>query len=516
MANRRASMNKIREVIRLKEAGLTIRQIHKVVKLCRPTISSYIANVEQNGLRYQDIENMSDSELKNKVSEGMESLDSTKYLNLEKKFGYITKELTRVGVTLQGLWKDYKLEDPEGYQYSQFCYYYHKWRQIIDVPMVMDHKAGEKMFVDFAGKKLEITDPVSGEKTPVEVFHAILGSSQLGYVEAVMSQTMEDWVKVNRNALEYFEGVPRAIVPDRLKAGVLDSDPYEPDINPAYHDFARHYGTVILPARSRRAKDKALAENGVKIMYTRIYAPLRNQVFHSLAELNQAIRELLEKHNNTHFQRMQVSRRDLYEETERKALRALPSERYQYKIHCKVTVQFNYHVYLAEDKHYYSVPWQYRKQPVMVMYNNSVVEIYYDNQRIALHQRDRTPHGYTTLAEHMPPNHRFYKDWSSEKLINWGRNIGQSTEQMIRKVIEIREYPEQAFKVCLGILNLTKKYGRVQLEAACKRALWFRIYSYKKIGNILKKGLEKEGREEQTNCPSLPDHENIRGKTIYN
>jgi transposase len=380
--------------------------------------------------------------------------------------------------------------------------------------MHIDHKAGDKMFVDYAGNKLSIVERKTGEIIPVEVFVAILGASQLTYAEASRSQRSEDWIRSNENAFLYFGGVTQAIVPDNLKSGVTSSDRYEPGINFMFEDFADHYQTVVLPTRVRKPQDKALVENAVRLVYQRIYAPLRNRTFFSMEELNEAIWTLLERHNNMHFQRLKISRRSLFERIEKEALKPLPNERYAIKKCRELTVQFNYHVELREDRHYYSVPWQLKGKRVRVIYDERNVAIYYDNVRIVQHRRDYTPNDYTTLHTHMPANHRYYAKWSSERFIRWARSIGNNVEEVIKKVLNSRKHPEQAFKSCMGILNLVKEYGSERLDKACERALYFGFYSRKRIKNILDRGLEKNTPSEQKEL-FITSHKNLRGSEYY-
>jgi transposase len=377
------------------------------------------------------------------------------------------------------------------------------------------------MFVDYAGEKLAIIDQKTGKEQPVEVFVAILGCSQLTYVEASMSQQSEDWIRSNERALWYFNGGVQAIVPDNLRSAVSRSNRYEPGINPTYDDFAEYYKTVIIPTRVREARDKALVENAVGLVYQRIYAPMRNMSFHSLEELNKTIWFLLEEHNNTPFQRLDTSRRGLFEEVERRALKPLPTEKYPLKTIKVLTVQINYHVELREDRHYYSVPYYLRKRgkktQVKVMYDDRIVAIYYDNIRIAQHKRDRRQNEYTTIPEHRPPAHRYVAEWSSERFLRWAASIGEDVALVIAKVLESRKYPEQAFKVCMGILNLVKIYDAERVNNACRRAHSFGIYSYTRIENMLKQGLEDEVQSEfEWRKPQIPLHENIRGSDYYN
>lgn len=507
-------MEKLKEIIRLgSELSLSNRAIARALKVSRPVVSQYMSDFKATGLNYSEIRGLSHDDLLELISRN-KRLGNQRYEVLLERFKDYLKELKRPGVTLQVLWEEYKQAYPDGYSYSQFCYHFQIWRNGSALTMHIEHKAGDKMFVDFTGKKLYVTDPKTGAKREAEVFVAILGASQLTYAEACYTQQKANWIRANENALWYMGGVPRAIVPDCLKTGVTKGDKYDPDINPEYADFARHYDTVILPARPYRPQDKALVENAVKIVYGRVFAPLRDQNYYSLNNLNQAIIEKVEKHNGRFFQRIKISRKQLFKEIEQSVLKPLPSNKYELRCFQSVKVQFNYHVYLSCDKHYYSVPYQYRGKRVKIIYADSTVEIYHKNIRIAFHKRNRSQNKYTTIPEHMSPNHRFYHDWSPEKMIEWAGKKGACIQEMIEKLLEKGNYPEQSYKVCLGVISLSKKYGEGRVDRACKRALEFHYYSYKAVKNILEKGLDKI-EEAQLFQPELPEHENIRGSEYY-
>jgi transposase/predicted XRE-type DNA-binding protein len=508
-------MNKIRETIRLhQEAGLSNRQIARTLGISRPSVSQYLTDYRSSGLSYSAIAAMSDDELVGML-EGVKIELSERYQDLSARFEYFVKELKRTGVTLDLLWHEYKREKPGGYNRTQFCHHFQVWRETDpELTMHLEHKAGDKMFVDYPGKKMMVYDRRTGEGREVELLVAILGASQLTYAEATESQRKEDWIKANGHALRYFGGVTQAIVPDCLKSAVDKTDKYEPDINPEYADFARYHDTVILPARPATPKDKALAENAVKLVYQRVFAPLRDRIFYSLEEVNEAIGERLEVHNHTPFQRMKICRWELFEQTERHALKPLRPEAYELRRFLDLKVQFNYHIYFSPDKHYYSVPWRYSAKRVTVIYTTSSVEIYHKNIRIALHLRDYSANRYTTTKEHMPPHHLFYDSWSPQKMIGWAEAIGPQVKAMIEAVLESRPYPEQAYKACLGILNLARKYGKERLNEACARGLEYRCYSYRSVRNILENNLDKL-RDRQSNQQELPLHENIRGTEYF-
>jgi transposase len=504
-------MNKVREIIRLKQqCHLSERAISRALNLSRPVISQYLIDIAHSGLSYDEIQLMDDDSLTEMLTGSNKKPE--RYLQLSEQFDYFAKELKRTGVTLQLLWHEYRAEHPDGYSYTQFCYHFQVWRSSSELTMHLDHKAGDKLFADFTGKKLSFIDRQTGEVKEAEVFVATLPASQLTYVEAVESQQKQDWLMVNQNAFHYFGGVPKAVVPDNLKSAIHKPNFYEPDINPEYSDFARHYQTVILPARPNHARDKAMVEGAVKIVYAWIFAALRNRLFYSLKDLNNAIAEQLEIYNAKPMQKLKISRRELFEQTEKTALGPLPQEKYTRKQFKQLKVQFNYHVQLREDMHYYSVPYRYRGKQVLVIFTESVVEIFSNNQRIAFHKRDRTANGYSTVKEHMPSHHKAYSEWNPQRLINWAQDVGCHVKAVIEHILAHRKHPEQGYRVCLGILSLAKKYDNKRLNKACQKAVYYQDYSLKGIENILKNRLEDY---QQESFQLLPDHSNIRGNQYY-
>ena len=481
-------------------------------------LKKYLVLFEGSGYNWTDLLGMEDADLKVLVDPPVDP-DQDRYSLLQKRFERMEKELKRVGVTKWLLWEEYRREVPGGYSYSRFCDHFQRFLTQSGGTMHLDHKAGDKLFVDFAGKKLSYWDPDTGEAKEVEVFVAILGASQLTFVMAVESQRREDFLRALTEALEYIGAVPRAVVTDNLKSAVTRADKYEPDLNPALAEWARYYGTTILPTRPVKPRDKSLVEGAVRLTYQRIYAPMRKRRFKGLTELNRAIVEQLEAHNNRNFHRRNYSRRDLFAEIEQAVLSPLPPHPYTFKKHigAKVT-KFN-HIWLGEDKHYYSVPYQHIGEQVDVWYNASTVEIFLNHKRVAFHKRNRRPHRYTTCPDHLASTHRFHSEWSPEKFINWGRAIGPQTGELIIRVLASKAHPEQAYKSCLGILSMARKpnIGKQRLELACKRALAFGHHDYSMIKRILKNGIEGldlQPKSEQNY--QLPDHENIRGTEYFN
>jgi len=516
MANNAIEMRKIRELLRLKfEQNQSARKSAIILKIGKTAASQYVAGFKSSGLDIQSISQMSDSDLLKAINIKKETTN-TKYQELSSQFSYFEKELKRVGVTLQLLWQEYSQSHADCYGYSQFCHHYFHWRKDQKVSMHMEHKAGDKMFVDFTGKKLSTVNAETGEITEYEVFVSILGASQYAYIEAVLSQTKTDWIMCNEHALRFYGGVPAAIVPDCLKSAVTHPDKYEPQINESFHDFSAHYHTSIVPARALHPKDKSLVENYVRNAYTQIFAPLRNITFFSLAELNNALWEQLDIFNNKNFQGKEYSRKLLFKEIEQEQLQELPLQLYDFKTFNNSKVQYNHHVYLKEDKHYYSVPFLYTGKKVLITSTSTLVEIYFNNSRIATHQRNRHQYGYTTKQEHRPLNHQYISDWNPTRFKSWGHSISTEVEEVIANILDRPEHPEQAYRTCMGLLNLEKKHERDNFIKACKKALVVKCVTYKFIKNILTTKAFNLSVDEELSLFSLPKHDNIRGKSMYN
>lgn len=515
MANKPISMEKLRQIIRLKLEGYSNRKISQMLGVHRETVRRYVDQMAVLGLPNELLLKEQDSVLNSLFEKPKFSKDDTgRLLRLQEYFPNMEKELGRVGVDKWNLWSEYIQEDPAGYTYSHFCREYKRWKQKQDVSAHFEYKAGDKALVDYTGKKLFIVDSFTGEIKTVEVFVAILGFSNYIYVEATLSQKKEDFIMAMEDALHYFGGVPDAIVTDNLKSAVTKSCKYEPQLNETFESFAFHYETTILPTRAYKPKDKALVEGAVKIVYRRIFAPLRNTTFFSLAELNAEIGKLNVVLNANNFQGRDHSRKMLLNQVERMELKPLPVEKYELKNFRWLTVQKFCHVYFSEDKHYYSVHYQYNCQKVKVAYTNTQVEIYFEHERIAIHRRDRTPFGYTTVKDHMPSAHRFMSEWNPEFFSNWAGDIGESTKELIKKVLASKAHPEQGYKSCLGILGFAKKVGKERLNNACSRALCYEDHKYSTVKKILDKGLDKEPIQLEIPC-SIPTHENIRGEKYY-
>lgn len=517
MPQKRITVKKSKEIIRLHiQAELSRRQIALAMNVSRPVVSRTISRWEESGLVWDDLENTRDSDFHQSLYP--RSKPPGKAEQLIELFPHFTRELKQTGVTLQLLWEEYIRENPDGLKYTQFCFHFQRWREDDEVSMHMDHKAGDKIFVDYAGKRREIIDPVTGEASLKELFVAILPASQLTYIEATNDQTQESFIRSLERALIYFGGVPRAIVPDNLKSAVVKANFYEPQINPLLADFAEYYNTAVLPTRAGKPKDKAHVENAVKIAYRRIIAPLRKKSFGTTRELNLAMWEKLEEHNRKKLSKMDVSRKELFEETEKSKLQSLPSELYPLKYFQENTlVGFNYHVFLKEDGHYYSAPYLLKGKRVRIIYDDRHVTLYHDNIRIWQHKRCRRRNGYTTHTDHMPAGHRFFKEWSVEKFRWWARNVGDDTLRVINYLLESKPHPEQAFRSSMGILNLTKQYPLSVVNQACRSSWNMEWINYKTVSAEAQRiQAAIEAAEDDAQLSLIPDdHENIRGEQYY-
>jgi transposase len=434
----------------------------------------------------------------------------------EPDFETVHKELKRKGVTLQLLWHEYKQNHPDdGYQYSQYCERYRRWRGKLDVVLRQQHRAGEKLFVDWSGDGIDVVDRKTGEVRSLKLFIAVLGASNYTYAEVAESEKLHDWIRCHMHAYEFLGGVPEATVPDNTKTAVLNPCFYEPDLNPTYHDMAKHYDTAVLPARARKPRDKAKVEGGVLIAQRWIVAKLRNHTFFSVAEVNDAVWQLLDELNERPFQKLEGSRLSLFESLDRPALRPLPRTRYVFADWSKPRVNVDYHVAVA--KHFYSVPYQLVHKKVEARFTSTTVEVFHKGQRVASHARSHQMGRYTTAVEHMPKSHQRFAQWTPSRILSWAQKLGPNTRLLAEIIMDQRPHPEQGFRACLGILRLAKRYGDDRLEAACARSLNIRSFSYRSVESILKNGLDKQGELPgvQRESESPLQHENIRGSETY-
>ncbi len=515
MAGKTIIMSKLKQIIRLRKEGVALQTIARAVSISRNTVKKYLRLIEVKGLEPTTLLQMEDTALE-ALLDDPDPEEQERLGSLEELFPYFERELTRTGVTRWVLWGEYKQQYPAGFSYSRFCAHFSQWKRSRSATLFFEHTPADKLFIDFTGKKLSVVDPVAGEVTEVEVYVAILGYSQLTYVQAVASQRKEDFIAATENALHFFGGVPKALVPDNLKSAVIKADKYEAELNPDFLDFANHYGTSVLPARSYKPRDKAHVERAVNIAYSRIFAPLRNQVFYSLKALNTAIDGLLDKHNGKSFQQRPVSRRTLFEQDEKQLLAPLPADRYELKRFKEVTVMKNGYIQLSEDKHYYSVPYRYIGCRVKIIYSATQVSVFYNKERIAYHARSSKRYGHSTIHDHMSSSHQFVSEWNPDKFIGWAATISPTVKDYITHILEVAAYPETAYRSCVGILSYEKKVGRQRLIQAVERATYFGAYNYTIIKKILQSGLDQLAFGEDTSPgQTLPDHTNIRGAAAY-
>jgi transposase len=506
-------MRKIREVLRLRyELGLSERQIAESVNLSKAGVGGYLRRAKQAGLQWPLAESLSDGEIEIKLY-GKSSSQKQAEIDWSK----VHQELSRPGVTLELLWREYRQNHPQGLAYSTYTIKYAQWKQHLDVTMRQFHKAGEKLFVDWAGDTVELTDSHTGEKRAGQVFVAVLGASNYTYCEVTETQGIVDWLGAHRRALEFISGVPKLIVPDNTKTAVRNPCYYEPDLNRTYLEFAQHYGVAILPTRVRKPRDKAKVETGVQIVQRQILAPLRDRIFFSLLEANLAVWDLLHELNHKPFQKLPGSRKNAFEELDKPLLRLLPAQPFVLSQWKKAKVNIDYHIEV--DGHYYSVPYQHVRQIVDLRLTQNTIEVFLKGERIASHQRlaklDMYRGRHTTITEHMPKAHQRHAEWTPQRLIDWAKQIGSHTAQVVEQIMASRPHPEMGFRSCLGIMRLGKSFGTNRLEAACKRACHFKAFSYKSVQAILNNNLDQEPMPTVKVEAEPIVHPNLRGADYY-
>jgi len=508
------SIKKIREILRLKfNLKLRNRAIGRMVNASPSSISRYTSPFQQRELCWSQLEIISDEEIHDIVYQ-KKSIRSKKDF-IKPDFQRIHQELKLKTVTLQLLWEEYsEVYKERAYSRTQFCEMYKSWRSKLKVTMRQIHKAGDKLFIDYAGSTIPITDSHSGEITKAQIFVAVMGASNYTYAEATFTQTLPDWIGSHVRAFSYFQGVPALCVPDNLKSCSSKACRYEPEINSTYADMIQHYNTAVLPARPRKPRDKASAEVGVQIVGRWILAKLRHQKFFTLFELNQAITKLLVELNLKPFQKLPGSRLSQFEAVDKPALQPLPATPYVYAEFKKIHLGFDYHIEI--DGHYYSAPYELTKEPIEVRITENVIEIFNKGTRVASHIRSYRRGAHTTVPEHMPKKHHKHMEWTPGRFLNWANSIGQKTFHLTKHIIETKKHAEQAYRVCLGLLNLCKRYGKERLEAACNRAIHYHTLTRRSVAEILKNGLDKQSLLEGPSEPKLTNHhKNIRGPEYF-
>jgi len=506
-------MHQVKQIYLQLHQGEKISTISRNLGLSRNTIKAYRSRAHNTGLSYQEILLIPDEQLEAILQlESLARSDTQRLEELKGTFEHLSGELQKKGVTRWLLWQEYRRNEPKGYSYSQFCWHlqqYHKQRQVSSIE---EHLAGDKLYIDFAGAKMHYIDPETGEIIYVPVFVAQLGFSKYSYIEAVPNEQSTAVIEALRHCLAYFGGVPRGLVPDNMKTAVTRADRYEPQFNATLSDFCNHYGMALMPARVRKPKDKALAEQLVNHFYQQVLAPLRNRQFYSLAELNTAILEKLEVYHTRHFQRKDYARKDLFMGKEKQALQALPAEEYELKKMRELTVRKNCFVELRENNNYYSVPHHYIGEKVRVIYTATRVEIYHRGKQIAVHRRSYKPSDYVLIKEHLPSHLQQWKDRSPEYYQNRALRYGPSVQRVISLLLEQTDHPEVKYNSCEGIFHLSRKSSPEKLERACTLALEMDMVSYSTIKRLVSSATLQQAVQDE---PKSVNNHNGRGARYY-
>ena len=511
MATERLSMRKIREILRYKwSLGRSHREVAASLGISVGAVSKVEQRARKAGLDWPTAEALGDEALEvrlygDSTSQRKRPLPDPVWIHTERK---------RPGVTLELLHMEYRERHPDGYGYTQFCEHYRQWCADRRLSMAQVHRAGEKLFVDYAGKKPHLVDAETGEVREVEMFVAVLGASNLTYVEASESQQIADWIASHVRAFEWLGGVTAVVVPDQLKSGVTRACRYEPEIQRSYEELARHYGTVIVPARPAHPRDKAKVEVGVQIAERWILARLRHETFFTLAALNRRIAELCTELNERTMRRYRASRRTLFEQLDRPALKPLPAQRYEHAMWKLVRPGLDYHVEF--DGHYYSVPFTLRHERMDLRHTATTIEVFLRGVRVASHVRSSVRGRHTTVPEHMPRAHQARLEWSPARLVRWAQSIGPNTGALVEVILVSRPHPEQGYRSCLGLLRLGKRYGEARLEVAAARASAAGARSYRHVDSILKHGLDRlPAVVERSHDAVVVVHDNVRGPQYY-
>jgi transposase len=519
MANHLLPMIQIRTIIQLLQKGFTHRRIAREMKLSRNTVKQYADRLLTSNHSFQQLQAMDDAALSLIVhTDSKQKQCDPRHEDFLQRLPYFTQELRRTGVTRLLLWQEYKQQYDAGFGYTQFCILLKQHFKVQNATLYFTHRPGEVMMVDFAGDMLHYVNRESGELVPCPVFVVILPYSSYSFVIALGDAKQPSVIKALNECLQYFEGVPQSLKCDNMKQAVSKSCRYEPVFTETLQQWALHNNITLMATRPGKPKDKASVENEVKLTYQRIYAPLRDRVFFSLNELNAAIKEQLTEHHNQPFQTRTCSRLELFTREEKSVLGPLPDNSYYIRHTTEAKVQQCYHILLGEDWHNYSVPFSFIGKTVSVIYDADTVEIYFEHKRIALHARSYEEHGITTVKEHMPQNHQHQwekKGWDSEYFLSEAQKIGPNCVLYMEGILKSRQFIEQIYKICEGLLRLVKAYGAARLEAACKRALKGCTFTYRTVSNILANNLDMLETTEPPYAFTMPVHDNLRGPEAY-
>lgn len=506
-------MSQIKQLIRLYRQGKGKKTIARELGISKNTVKAYLNKLESGQLDIGALLTLDEPVLEAKFFVGTPSYkEKSRYEHLKSRLPYYAKELGKTGVTRYLLWQEYLQENPDGYRQTQFCHHLNQYLKAQNPAMVLKHSAGEKLFIDFAGKPLSYINRETGEIIDCQVFVACLPYSDYSFAMAVRTQNIEDFVYALTCCLKNIGGVPQTLVPDNLKSAIVKADRYEPGVNIVLEDFANHYGTTVTPTRARKPQDKALVENQVKLIYSRVYAKLRNRYFFDIHSLNRAISQLILQHNQTRMQQKDYCREEKFISDEKHRLKPLPESQFEIKHYKELKVAKNNHILLGEDKHYYSVPYTYIGLKVKVVYTRNIVNIYAKGEKIATHLRSLQKGTYTTERGHLCSTHKHYLDRSPEYYLSKARGLNM-LYTLFQNIFNQNKYPEQLYRTCDGLLSLSKKSDKTDFEKACQIAIDNQIYSYQFISNILKNKM-LDTQQKTIDFP-LPKHSNIRGAEKY-
>ena len=510
-------MRQIRQTLRLHhEAGLSYAQVARALGMAKATVGKIALLARAADVDWPLAQTLTDEELEARLYKPPAPRDRAQH---EPDFAWIHQELKRPGVTLALLWEEYArglaAAGEPAYKYTSFCVKYRAWAQRLKRSMRQVHVAGERLFVDYAGQTVELIDASTGEIRYAQVFVAVLGASNYTFACATATQSAVDWVGAIIRALEFIGGVPRLIVPDQTRALIARPDRYDPTPNSLVDELCAHYGVAVLPARPAHPRDKPKVEVAVQVVERWILARLRNRRFFRLAELDAAIAELLTDLNARALRKLPGNRTDAFRALDAPVLRALPAQRMRIFRRKQARVNIDYHVEL--ERHFYSVPHRLVGEKVEIRFTDALVEVFHGQQRVASHVFDPRAGAFSTIAEHMPASHRAHREWTPQKLLDWGERVGASCAAVVRWQLEHRPHPEQGYRACLGLMRLEREYGTERLEAACARALSIRAPHYKSVSSILASGLDRQGSSLLGGAAApMPSHDNVRGPGYYN
>lgn len=513
MAGKTKPMSQIKQILQLHKLGMKYNTIARNLGISRNTVKSYLRKLPLLKVDIDALLELDDPILEVRFHAGNPAYLDGRFDYFKSRLPFFESELKRKHVTRKILWEEYRYEQPQGYGYTQFCY--HLSQQLIarKPTMVLTHNPGEKLFVDFAGDKISYINPQTGELVYCQVFVACLPYSDFSFAMAVPSQSIEDFLYALACALVHFGGVPQVLVPDNLKSAIVKASRYDPEVNRALEDFANHYNFTVIPARVRKPQDKALVENQVKLIYGRVYAKLRNQQFFDLNTLNVAINEKNKEHTQTRMQQKPYSREEKFLAEEKALLQSLPQIPFELKYYRELKVAKNNHIYMAHDKHYYSVPFAFTGMQAKVIFTRSMIRIYVKGELVATHARNYRQGAYSTVKEHLCSHHQHYLDRSPMFYTNQAAKTSKVFAQLIEHLFNNGRHPELLYRSCDGLLSLQRKTESATFEKACQMAIDHQNYSYHFINKILTNKMTEQSQT--TTDKPLPSHSNIRGKAYY-